>query len=142
MTVRLLPDVEKLVSVYLRAHTAVTALVAQRVYTVIPNSADAEEPLVRLTQFNSLDAIPNVPHLDAAFLQVDAYGGPKAVASLIGRTVRAALADLPGTHDEGIVTGVRTAGWAYDPDGDFPTARPRFRFDLTVWAHPNPLTGS
>jgi len=105
----LLPDVEQLVSVFLRAHDAVTALIDDRTFGATPaNKTLTAEPFVRLTQFDSVS--PTRGWLTGAVLQIDCYGGPKAFASLVGRTVWAALLELPGEHDDGVVTGVTNAG--------------------------------
>lgn len=132
----LAPDVAALVSQYLRSCDAMTDMVGQRVYTEIPNVPTW--PLVRLTQFDSRDLA--VAWLDAAVLQIDAFGGGIAMASDIGRTAQALLHDMYGTHDEGVVSGVRTFGWRYQPDDTFDPAKPRFLFTAVVAAHPLPGT--
>lgn len=141
----LLPDVDVLVSQYLRSCSEMTSLLDQRVVTAMPSkAADRVWPLVRLTQFNSIDAVPN--WLDGASVQVDVYAETKAQASLIGRTARMVLHAMPGAYDTGVVSGVTTAGWRYEPDPEIKNSKgnplPRFLFDATVHAHPNQVTGS
>lgn len=140
MSTLLMPDVELLVFEYLRDHPDVDAIANGRVYRVTPANVGME-PFVRVHQFDSDNLVPNLQHFDAAFLQIDSYAGPQATASLLGRTVRAALQDLPGTYTGAVVTGAKTEGWRYQPDTTFDTARARFIVDLTVWVHPVP-TGS
>lgn len=134
----LIPDVEALVSQYLRDQSEVAALVDTRVYSIIPNTPTY--PLVRVSQFDSTDL--TVGWLDGAALQIDAYADWKAAASDVGRTARAVLHNIIGSHDEGVVTGVRTSGWRYEPDRSFPTAKPRFVFVTNLAVHPHPIPGS
>ena len=134
----LAPDVTALVSQYLRSRSELTDMVGQRVYTVIPNNPTW--PLVRLTQFDSIDY--TVAWLDGAVVQVDAFGGGIDMASDIGRTARALLHEMYGTHDEGVVTGVRTSGWRYQPDATFDPAKPCYLFTAVIAAHPLPTIGS
>lgn len=135
MGVRLLPNVEALVSAFLRAHPDVAGVVAGRVYTVIPNGPTW--PLVRVHLYDDRP-IANVPlHLVRSYLQVDGFGGSKVQAWRAAETARAALAaDLVGAHDEAVVTAVDVRGLADDPDDSYSPAKPRFRFTAEVVAHP------
>lgn len=141
----LLPDVERAVSRWLRDSDDIADLVDDRVFNVIPalkkGVAEWRFPLLRVTQVDSTEAVR--AWLDGAVLQVDAYGGPKAQASEVGRTARAVLDLMTGqVLDGAVVTGVRTGGWRYEPDETFPTARPRFLFTAVVHARPGSLLGS
>lgn len=133
----LIPDVEALVSQYLRSRTEITDLIDDAVYTVLP--ASPPYPCIRVHQFTSDEL--TVGWLDRAAVQVDIWGGSKALASDIGRIARSVLGDMTGTFDEGVVTGVRTSGWRYEPDETFPTAKPRFLFVADIAVHPS-RTGS
>ena len=74
---------------------------------------------------------------------VDAYAGrtgiegsPQREASLIARTVRAALHDeLRGQHTEGTVTSVRMSGMRRQPDTQIEPARERVLFTATIHMH-------
>lgn len=131
-------DVERLMSAWLRDQVDVTDLVDDRVYTELP--ASKTWPLVRLTLIDE-SAVFDVPlYLTSSVVQIDIYGGAKITAREIADTVRSLLAhSFIGTHDLlGVVTGVKFTSMAYDPDESLNPARPRYRFDVTVWAHPLP----
>lgn len=132
----LLPNVEGLVSTFLGAHPAVDALADGRVYTVIPKAPTW--PLVRVHQWDDQPTVRRPLHHVATYLQIDAFGGSKIQAWRLAETCRAALvADLPGIHDEGVVTGVDVSSLADDPDDSYAPAKPRWRFDAVVYSHPH-----
>lgn len=134
MTVELLPDVEALVSAYLRARSEITTLVAQRVYTALPS--EPTWPLVRLTRIGGIPVMSRPLRLDAATIQVDCYGGPKALAWEIAETCRAVLAESDrAVHSEGYVTGVQFGPMNYLPDREYSPAKPRYTFDVDVFVH-------
>lgn len=147
MTVVLVPDVEQLVSGFLRDQPEVADLVADRVYTEIPtlkaNTAEWRWPLMRVTRFGGRPAFTPL-HLDAAEMQFDCFGGPKRTAWVIAETCRYLLdRRLPGGHDEGVVTGVDIGRLSWAPDGTFTPAKPRYLFTATVYVRPHPdLLGS
>lgn len=131
----LLPNVEGLVSRFLQDHAAMVALIDDRTYTVLPKSPTW--PALRVAQFDDQPAGQRPLHHVAYSLQLDAFGGTKAQAWTLASTARAALAaDLPGIHDDGIVTGVDTRGLSDDPDETYAPAKPRWRFVAVVYAHP------
>jgi hypothetical protein len=75
-------------------------------------------------------------------LQVEAFGGPKAIAWKIAETARAALcARFPGHQSfmvngnevAGRITGCDVSGLRDMPDGTFTPAKPRYLFTLTVY---------
>lgn len=134
-SLRLLPNVEALVSTYLQDHPDVTAVVGDRVYTVIPTKPTW--PLIRVHQYYDEPASQLPLHQVASYLQVDGFGGSKVQAWRAAETARAALAaDLVGIHGEGVVTGVDVRGLADDPDDSYSPAKPRFRFSAVIYAHP------
>jgi len=139
-TLELLPDVERLVSGYLRASGPVSALVGERVYTAWPHSSpeEAKQPLVLITRIGG-DPVFSVPLvLDECELQLDAYGGGKHHAHQVAATVRAALAFLTDrVEPEGVVHAVSFGALRYVPDESFAPARPRYVLDVTVTATPN-----
>lgn len=138
MTLRLLPDAERLLSAFVRAQAEVTALVSDRVYTMLP--ATKEFPLVRLQRVGgTTDATPNDDALlrDAAVLQVEAYGGPKSVAWQLADTLRACIAQrITGTHPTGYVERWEIGSTRYLPDDTFDPAKPRVIFDVTLYLRP------
>jgi hypothetical protein len=136
MTELLLPDVERLVSSYLRAHTRVAALVADRVYTAFPAEAGAE-PLVLVQRIGGTPPLSHPLVVDEAQLQVDAYGGSKAAAWLVFSTVLSAFDELEGAvRPEGTVAAVRQGSIRWQPDDTFTPSRPRYVGDLTLTTRP------
>lgn len=131
-------DIEALVHDYLVAQADVGALVADRIYTRIPEAA--KWPLIRLTRIGGLPRTLEPLWLDAPVLQVDAWGpledDGKVKAQDLGATARAALDAMSDVdHALGVVTGVETIAdlqWAPDPETD----RPRYLFRVQVFVHP------
>lgn len=129
------PNMEALVSAFLRDQPEMTDLVGERIYTAIPK--DATYPLVRVVQL--LDTPAGAPLYAVAFeMQVEAFGGSKADAWRIASTARALidarlLGDYPGF---GVVNG-STPGALLDlPDEDFTPAKPRWLFSSTIYGRP------
>ncbi len=129
------PNMEALVSAFLRDQPELTELVDERIYTAIPK--DATYPLVRVVQL--LDTPAGAPLYSVAFeMQVEAFGGSKADAWRIASTARALidvrlLGDYPGF---GVVNG-STPGALLDlPDEDFTPAKPRWLFSSTIYGRP------
>lgn len=128
-----LPDVERMVSAYLRGRPEVAALVEDRVYTVIPQGA--RFPLIRLWRFGGIPALASPLVLDTANLQVDAYGGPKSLAWQVLSTARAVLSDgLVGDYGEGVIYGADFGTARYLPDDSFDPPKPRYLAEVTVYA--------
>lgn len=130
----MIPDAEALVSEYLRDDDAVAALVEDRVYTAIPKTP--EWPLLMVRRVSGSPVTSRPLHLDAAVLQLDAYGGTKKQAQTLVETARAALAELEGTHGSAVVSGVQFGPMSWLPDADYAPARPRYVADVTVFVHP------
>lgn len=142
MTVRTPVDCQALVAQFLLDHPDVQAVVDDRVYRVIPGKPPPEFPLLRIHQFTSQSITKKAVHLVGYQLQIDAFGGPQAQATDAAFAAYAALHELAGVYDLGVVTGVDLSGIDYTPDETWDPARPHCRFDLTVWAHPGPDLGS
>lgn len=141
----LLPDVTKLVTDFLRAVPELTALVAQRVYSILP--AERTYPLVVATQ------VADVPGQGgwhdglwwstAADLRISSYDTTANGARHVLEVVRSALAQRAvGAHALGVVTGVSFVNFAYLPDDGVQTSTgrpiPRWTTLATVGVHPNP----
>ena len=129
------PNMEALVSAFLRDPPVLTDPAAAEIYTAIPK--DATYPLVRVVQL--LDTPAGAPLYSVAFeMQVEAFGGTKAQAWQIASTARALidarlLGDYPGF---GVVNG-STPGALLDlPDEDFTPAKPRWLFSSTIYGRP------
>lgn len=138
MALQLLPDIEKLVAAFLRSQADVASLVSARVYTDRQGLAHPTYPYVIVTR---LGGVGDYPHWkDEARLQIEAWyrDGSKPDTLTVIRTVEAALQLLPGTHAEGVVSGVQTAGPQWLPDPTSTPAIPRYLLNATVWSHPVP----
>lgn len=136
-----LPDVVALTRNWLLRQPAVTDLVGQRVYTIIPRS-----PTFPLVVLQRTGGRPQKREwIDAAVIDVTCYADPNSVvidpeeqASLITRTVRAAIHQAPGWHDaEGVITDVEDVlGMTWHPDTALDPPRPSFVFSVRITAHP------
>lgn len=137
MVLRLLPDTEALTVDYLLAHTSVAALVGTRVTTELP--AEPIFPCITVSLVANEERVRK--HFDAALVQVLAWGERKADASLLIRTTRAALHEMPDAdHDRGVVTAVVTlAGPRWLPDDSVAPPQPRYHCDVAVYLHPHLL---
>jgi len=129
-------DVERLLSAWLRARSDIAAIVDDRVHTVTPNRATF--PYLRITQLGGAPVFSRPLYLDEAYLQLDAYGGPKALARQLIDTARAAMAeeflgDHPGV---GVVTNVRFGDLQYLPDDVYEPAQPRYIATASIYTHP------
>lgn len=137
MTLHIPPNMEGLVSAFLRAQPEAVALVADRVYTEIP--ADATYPLFRVSQLGDRPAGGAPLHLVAFTIQVEAFGGSKADAWRGASTARALISErLEGSYPEwaAVVSG-SSAGSLIDlPDETFAKAKPRWLFSSTIYARP------
>lgn len=131
----LTPNVEALVSAFLRDQAELTVDVGDRIYTVIPK--DAVYPLVRVTQI--LDDPAGSPLWSVAvMIQIEAFGGSKGDAWRIAATARA-LIDyrLTGVHPGyGVVSGSSPGSLDDQPDEAFAPAKPRWLFTSTIYARP------
>ena len=133
------PDIEALLATYLLAHDAVADLVGSRVGGRHPRAKGT--PWVKVTQFSEI-SLTKTLHVTQTDLQIECYGGSdldeaQGEASLIARTVRAALNDMPESeHDGAVVSRVTFFGPRRVPDSDFDPARERFILDASVTSHP------
>lgn len=130
-------DVEALVATFLRGQAAVTALVADRVYTDLPHQRTY--PLVLVTRTGSTSLYRN--WLEQIDIEISAYGGTHKLAYQLANTCLSAMAaDLPGGHADGVVTKFEAASTAYEPEPDSTDpsghARPRYTCAAVVTAHP------
>ncbi len=139
MTLYLPPNMEALVSAFLREQPEVIAMVGDRVWTAVPKAdePDPRWPGVRVTQL--LDE-PNGSPLWAIgyVIQVDAWGGSKGDAFRIANVCRAVIdARIVGVHDGyGVVNGSSPGSLLDLPDEDFSPAKPRWLFTSTIYARP------
>ena len=138
MVVTIPLDVEAVTSAYLRADAAVTALVADRVYTAIP--AKAVYPLVRILRIDSGPIDTGHPLvLEEVDLQIDVFGGSKKESLRIAETARGTLYEMVGLSNDGadgngvgVVADIVRSGVGYLEDPDQQPPRPRYVVQATV----------
>ena len=143
----ILPDAERMVSSFLRAQPEMASF-ANRIFTELPTGTKSF-PLMRLTRFGGIPAFSRPVWLDVAILQIDVWADQKVQARLLAETARACIYQrLPGVHDEGVCTAVIMSTLSFSPDQVFTdpgkrSAKARYRFDCSVYAHPgSTLDGS
>lgn len=132
----MIPDAEKIVGAYLRAHPEIVALGA----SVVPDTPeDRSDPWVRLAQLDVADQSDRLEYLVSFMLQLDCYAGDanrQGEASTLVRTVRAALHTMPqATLADVVVTGVRFGSSPRLPDAAFEPARERYALTAFVSMH-------
>jgi hypothetical protein len=134
------PDVELLLCTYLRATSAVTDLVGDRVGTRTPLSTG--EPWVTVTLIDTrADQTSSALHFMHAPVQIDCYAGEpredsQAEASLIARTILGALAVIgQATHSGAVVSCARDLALRPLPDAGFSPARERYIVQATLHLH-------
>lgn len=134
MAVRLLPSAEVLVVAHLKASADVTALVGARVGTEL---YAGDGPAVWVSLVTGSERVRR--HLAAQILDVRSYGGTKAQADVLSRTVHDVLHQMPGTHAQGVVSDVRCLTLpSWSPDEGFAPPRPRYVGSYECVTHPSP----
>lgn len=130
----LLPDVERILSRYLRGRDDVAALAPDRVYTSFPSDA-GNEPLIVITRIGGAPEFTRPLVFERANVQLDVYGGPKRAAQVLARTAQLALSELDGVLDDEVNAGsvsCELGALRYVPDESFTPARPRYVLDAVV----------
>lgn len=134
MAVRLLPSAEVLTVAHLKASADVAAIAGARIGTELYAGAD---PAIWVSLVTGDERFRN--HLVAPVLDVRSYGGSKGQADLLARTVHAVMHDMPGSHAQGVVTGVAALTLpAWNPDEGFDPPRPRYLGTYQLTLHPLP----
>lgn len=132
--VRVLPSVEALAVSYLRTSPDIAAIVGTRIGTELYAGST---PAIWLSLVTGDERVRN--HLVAPVLDVRSYGGSKADADLLSRTVHAVMHDMPGLHPTGVVTDVSALTLPYwMPDEGFEPPRPRYLGTYQCTVHPLP----
>lgn len=132
----ILPNMEAVLSQFYRDQPEVSDLVGDRVYTAIPKGAGAA-PLVRVTLIGDEKVTSRPLWIFRAQIQTEAYGGTKAQAHELARTLEGVLhARGIGVQDTAVIAGVDGGPLIDLPDEEYEPARPRFLFTSTITAHP------
>lgn len=135
MTVTLLPDIERLMTSFLRAQSEVSTIVGGRVYTEVPDNPTF--PLVRVRRLGGFPTLSRPLQVDAPLVQIEGYAATKGAARLLTETCRAVLAErVEGVHDTGVVAGVIFGALIWLPDEDFTPPKPRYIADATLTVRP------
>jgi hypothetical protein len=134
VSLTLIPDIEKLVSDYVRDHADIIAL-STRVVGRTP--VDKYQSWIHIAQLDA-PQVNSPDHLVEFMVQFDCYAGvdggqPEAIS--LARTVRAILGTLAGSHSAGTVTGVRVLGGPRTLDTKIEPARDREIVTAIIWAH-------
>lgn len=134
----LLPNIEALVTAFYRVQPEVIAIVPVR-DVVTEFRKEQDWPAVRIRQFNDAPTDGTRLRHSRFDLQVECFGGPKALARLLAETCRAAAVDrLDGRQTFGnvdaLVTKCTVGGLRDLPDNEFTPAKPRWLFTLAVHA--------
>lgn len=129
------PNMEALVSRFLRSQPEVADIVDDRTYTALP--ADADFPAIRVIQLNDTKVTRQPLWVVAYNIQIECWGGRKIEAWRGAATAMAALDQrLEGEVDDAVITGVDIGPLMDIPDDDYEPARPRYLFTSTITAHP------
>lgn len=137
---RILPNVEALLTAFLIDDPDTSALISDRVYATVPKRK--VYPLVRVTRFGGTPVMQVPLEIDTAQVQLDVWAETKRAAGDTVQTIRAAMARrLPGAHDfangvTGVVTAVDFGLLSYDPDTEFDPAKPRYIADASITYRP------
>lgn len=130
------PNVEAIVSAYLRSRPEMIALVADRIYTAIPTGVTF--PCIRVTLIDDEPVGANPITGFRSILRIECWGGSKAQAHDAAAMARSLL-DLPaftGNHAVGgTVSGVNPGTLRDEPDETFAPAKPRFLFTSAILNH-------
>lgn len=143
--VTLAPDAELVVTHYLSNHAAITAIGAG-VGTSLPGVSKTR-PLGWRQEGNWLTVAligsgggfrdSRAHWSDQAHVDINAWSTDKTAASLLGRTARAALMELNGLTQQGVVVDVEDLGgpgWLPDTSENPPI--PRYIFSISITTHP------
>lgn len=130
----MISDIEMVVGAYLRGHDDVLDI-TDRVMTRTPPTTD--EAWVRLTLLTDEQRSTSL-YFVASVLQVECYAGNaggQSEASVLARTVRDALDDMPQAQlEDAVVTSV-VSSMRRMPDDVFEPARERYIIQSTITHH-------
>lgn len=127
MTVALLPDAETVLVTWATANSDIIALVSGRVGTKLNGTL----PAIRVTRIGDP---PRDPWEDDANLQVECWAANSVAASLLVRTVLAALPTIRNTSVSGgrVYTYSIGSGPFYSPDDPNVSTNARYIFTVSL----------
>jgi hypothetical protein len=139
---RLLPDALHLVYAFLAGRSELTALVGDRIYTVMPG--ERRYPLLWISQVGSNPITVRPWWGERTDVQLAAYGTTDRTARTVCDTARSlCVTQLVGDHAEGVVSWVDTLNLTAQPDDALVAstgrALPRWVTTVTVTCHPYPV---
>jgi hypothetical protein len=119
---------------YLKNDVTFTTMVSGNISTELPNPTNL--PCLTLSRIGGIPVARM--RLDAAEIQVSAWGKNKREAFLVASHARAALHGMETYQDdEGYVTGVEdSSGLLWMPDDSHSPTIARYVFDIRVYTHP------
>lgn len=129
----LLPDVESALVSALRASSSIGAVFGDRIATSLPS--DPTYPFLTLTRTGGADIVPRWFEGATVELQVWGGAGEEVATAAAVRLARSVVLGLSGVYDGAVVTGVETVLGPRNL-GDPETGRPRYIFEVRVFAHP------
>jgi len=132
VTLRVLPDAELLTVTWLAGIDEIADPYAAAIGTEIPVAPTL--PIIRVLRIGGSPAVRQ--HLDVARLQIDVWADSKQEAHDLARLVQAAIHEMGGVHDEGVVTAVEDGVFHWNPDDA--TGWAGYSADYLIYLHPNP----
>ncbi|MEM9609929.1 MAG: DUF3168 domain-containing protein [Actinomycetota bacterium] len=131
-------DVAKVVSEYLRTDAGVTAIGAERVWTLLPTNKVYPLLLVRRAGGSYRD---DIGWQQGAIVQLWALADRRADAQALAQAALDAMTVAnQATHDGAVVTGVDLGTIRDEPDSEMNEGKPRPGVSafVTVYVHPAP----
>jgi hypothetical protein len=126
--IRTLPDVELIVTTYLRAHPDLPGGVS----TELPG--EPTYPWLTVARVGGVPSIAN--YLDVARLEISSWASTKGAALALGRGAEAAVLAIPAAQAGAVVTGVIQVGEGLHWNPDEETDVPRYQFVVEFYVHP------
>jgi hypothetical protein len=147
------PDVEGALRTWLRANTAVSTIVGQRVFFGVPEQATTF-PIVTVQRVGGTDDVSDA-YIDQALIQIDCWGrlyadtdaskkgGDKAGCDALRRAVRSALFAIRGATPLNSQVVAYNAAVLSDPYSPDPANnRPRYVITVQITARAGTLTSA
>lgn len=134
MAVRVLPDAERIVAAYLRAHLDVAAAAGTHVGTALPDGEAPVWPWITVVRVGGVPSLAG--YLDAPRVEITVWASTKGGAQGLARIIEAAMDEIPGAHPLGVVTEVDQTGVGLRWNPDEVTDTPRYQMIYDLYVHP------